>query len=88
MAIIHISKPSRHSEAVFDSCPEGYACAVDQWMFDDDVDNVHPNFRFASFEGKWEPFKDAGAEGWHVYWKGNEGLYHPIQLDLVPIHGE
>jgi hypothetical protein len=46
---------------------------------------VRPNFRFAGFDGKWEPFKDAAPEGWHVYWKGNSGLYHPIQLDLAPL---
>jgi hypothetical protein len=45
---------------------------------------VHLNFKFAGYEGDWEPVKDAAPEGWHIYWKGGGGLYHPIALDLVP----
>ncbi|KAF2824440.1 hypothetical protein CC86DRAFT_395635 [Ophiobolus disseminans] len=87
MAVIYISKPARrhHFKANADACPEGYECVADQWMFDSAGDDlVHSNFRFAGYTGTWEPFKDAGAEGWHVYWKGNAGVYTPIDLDLVP----
>jgi hypothetical protein len=70
-----------------DTCPPGYECVVDQWMFDVAVNMALPNFRFAGFEGKWKPFKDAGKEGWHVYWKGDTGVYSPIELDLVPMGG-
>jgi hypothetical protein len=45
---------------------------------------VHLNFKFAGYEGDWETVKDAAPEGWHIYWKGGGGLYHPIALDLVP----
>ena len=69
-----------------EACPDGYECIADQWEMDDaGKDGVYSDFRFAGFKGKWEPFKDAAPEGWHVYWKGNAGLTHPIQLDLVPL---
>ena len=72
-------------EAEFDSCPDGYTCVTDQWTFGDaSADLVHPDFHFAGYKGNWAPFKDAGVEGWHVYWKGDEGLAHPIKLELVP----
>ncbi|KAH4125071.1 hypothetical protein HBI24_190120 [Parastagonospora nodorum] len=87
MAVMYFSKPIKHSETIFDACPEGYECAVDQWMFDAAVDNVYPNFRFEGFNGSWIPFKDAGTEGWHVYWKGDAGPSHPIQIDMVPVNG-
>jgi hypothetical protein len=91
MAIVYISTPNlrRRFEPIADACPQGYECVADQWTFDDaDEDTVRPNFRFAGYEGTWEPFKDAGAEGWHVYWKGNAGVYTPIGLDLVPMKGD
>jgi hypothetical protein len=66
-----------------DTCPEGYECVVDQWTFDAAVDMAYPNFRFVGFKGNWKPFKDAGKEGWHVYWKGDTGVHAPIHLDMV-----
>lgn len=69
----------------FDGCPGNYGCIIDQWTFDPvQAYMIHQNFRFAGFEGAWEPFKDAGKEGWHVYWKGDAGMRSPIRLDLVP----
>jgi hypothetical protein len=89
MAIIYAKKPARTSSNVkVETCPKGYECVVDQWTFDDaSMDMVYSNFRFAGYQGKWQPSKDAGKEGWHVYWKGNAGLNHPIQLDLAPTDG-
>lgn len=81
MAVMYFSKSSEHAEAVFD------ACAVDQWLFDAAVDNVYANFRLADFDGSWMSFKDAGTEGWHVYWKGDAGSTHAIQIDIVPMNG-
>jgi hypothetical protein len=63
------------------TCPSGY-----QRTFDDAVDAVYSNFRSAGSKGRSEPFKDAGKEGWHIYWKGDCGSHHPIQLDLVPMN--
>jgi hypothetical protein len=84
MAIVHMRQPTPHFfKAHVDSCPQGYDCVVDHWTFDAAMDMTYPNFRFAGYKGNWAPFKDAGKEGWHVYWKGNAGLSHPIQLDLV-----
>ena len=90
MAVIYIPKPTgrRHYEGIADACPTGYECVADQWMFDDAGDDmVHPHFRFAGFGGTFEPFKDAAPEGWHVYWKGNAGVYNPIELELAPTDG-
>ena len=90
MAIVYIAKPTRRSfKVTSDVCPDGYECVADQWTFDAArSDMVHPDFRFEGFKGNWEPFKDAGKEGWHVYWKGDAGLYHPITLDMVPTDGD
>lgn len=87
MAIVYMSKLSLQSNKFYlNACPAGYVCVADQWIFDDaGTDMVLKNFRFAGFNGKWEPFKDAGKEGWHVYWKGNAGLTHSTQLDLAPV---
>jgi hypothetical protein len=89
MAFIYAHKSIQHSFNVeVDTCPEGYECIFDQWTFEDGSTNmVYLNFRFAGYQGKWEPMKDVKKEGWHVYWKGNAGLSHPIQLDLVPTDG-
>ncbi|KAF1913165.1 hypothetical protein BDU57DRAFT_532247 [Ampelomyces quisqualis] len=90
MAVVYASRP--HYSANYlavESCPAGYECVIDQWTFDEaESDMVYPNFRYAGFNGEWEPFKDAAPEGWHVYWKGNAGLHHPIRLDLTPLDDE
>jgi hypothetical protein len=87
MAVLYIENPTRGQTWIPDACTEGYECAVDQWNFEDaGTDMVHPNLRFEGFEGRFQPMKDAPhGEGWHVYWKGDAGLRHPIALDLVPI---
>lgn len=87
MAIVYMWRPNDQSNSFYlNACPTGYECVANQWTFDDpSTDILRANFRFAGFNGKWEPFKDAGEGGWHVYWKGNAGLVHPIQLDLVPV---
>jgi hypothetical protein len=89
MAIVYAQKPTFHSSAFEpETYPEGYECVIDQWMFDEaGTDMVHHDFRFAGYQGNWQPFKDAGEEGWHVYWKGDTGLDHPIQMDLAPTDG-
>jgi hypothetical protein len=47
---------------------------------------------YEGFSGQWEAWKDAGKEGWHVYWKGSgpkrqtpgrEGL----ELEIVAVDG-
>lgn len=86
LKLVYLSTPMRESfETQTDACPEGYDCTADQWTLDEIGDGVYQDFRFAGFRGKWEPFKDAGKEGWHVYWKGNAGAQHPVQLNLVPV---
>lgn len=89
MKIVYLPNPLRESfETQTDACPEGYHCSADQWEFSSIASNDDPvyyDLKFAGFKGRWEPFKDAGKEGWHVYWKGNGGLTNPIQLDLVPL---
>jgi hypothetical protein len=89
LAIVYAQKPSLHLYKFEpDTCPKGYECVVDQWMFGEaGTDMVHRDFRFADYQGSWRPFKDAGQEGWHVYWKGDTSLDHPIQMDLAPPDG-
>lgn len=56
MAVIYISKSQRrhHFKTLANACPEGYECAADQWTFDAaGADMVHPNFRFAGYQGTW-----------------------------------
>ena len=90
MAIINIPSPMQDSsEHDPEACPEGFECIADQWTLDEaDKYGVYSNLQFAGFKGRWEPFKDAAPEGWHVYWKGNAGLHHQIQFDLVPLARE
>lgn len=87
MAMIYLPPPSEfQTRDEFVTCPEGYECSTGEWTFGNaGTDGVHEDFRFGKFKGQWQPFKDAGREGWHVYWKGNAGLDHPIKLDLVPL---
>jgi hypothetical protein len=73
------------SMASLDTCPKGDKCIADRWTFARSINSVYPDFRFAGFEGRWEPFKDAGREVWHLYWKGDFGPHHSIQLALVPV---
>ncbi|KAH7382622.1 hypothetical protein DE146DRAFT_234510 [Phaeosphaeria sp. MPI-PUGE-AT-0046c] len=89
MAMVYMSRPNRQSNNFYpNACPDGYECVTDQWAMDDPgADMVRAGFKFAGFDGKWEPFKDAGKEGWHMYWKGNAGLVHPLHLDLAPVQG-
>ncbi|KAH8729075.1 hypothetical protein GQ44DRAFT_747394 [Phaeosphaeriaceae sp. PMI808] len=86
MAIIYMPSLSLiYSKATPSACPATYECIANQRSFDGaNSDMIRTNFRFAGFDRGWKPSRDAGKEGWHVYWKGNAGLYHSIQLDLVP----
>lgn len=91
LKIVYLPTPLRESfETQTDACPEGYDCTADQWTFgelspDSGRNQIYHDFEFGGFKGRWEPFKDAGKEGWHVYWKGNAGVHHPVQFDLVPV---
>ncbi|KAH6612050.1 hypothetical protein C7974DRAFT_90489 [Boeremia exigua] len=90
LKIVYLPTPLRESfKTQTDACPEDYDCTADQWTFDDpsrlsSSAQFYRDLRFGGFKGRWEPFKDAGKEGWHVYWKGNAGIHHPVQFDLVP----
>ena len=93
LKILYLPNPLRESvETQTDACPDGYECTADQWTFNEPASAAseasYYNLKFGSFRGRWEPFKDAGKEGWHVYWKGNAGVHHPVQFDLVPVVGE
>lgn len=95
LQIAYLPTPLRESfETQIDACPSGYDCTADEWTFDDptpvpgDTQKPYYNLKFSGFKGVWEPFKDAGKEGWHVYWKGNAGIHHPVQFDLVPVIGD
>lgn len=87
LKISYLPSPTRESfKANPDMCSDGFECIADEWILNrPDAKGIYTNLRFAGFNGKWEPFGDAAPEGWHVYWKGNAGLYHPIELDLVPL---
>jgi hypothetical protein len=89
LKIVYLPTPLRESfETLAEACPEGYECTADQWVFDeyDSGDGqILYNLQFAGFQGKWVPFKDAGKEGWHVYWKGDLGWHRSINFDLVPV---
>lgn len=86
LKIVYLPTPLRESFVTqTDACPEGYDCTADQWELDEIDDGIYRDLRFGGFTGKWEPFKDAGKHGWHVYWKGNADFQYPVQLDLVPV---
>ena len=89
LKIVYLPTPLRESfETQIEECPEGYECTADQWVFDEDDSGdgqILYNLQFAGFTGKWFPFKDAGKEGWHVYWKGDLGVHISVNFDLVPI---
>jgi hypothetical protein len=87
LKMVYLPTPLRESfNTQTDACPEDYECTADQWTLDEvDHNGIYGNFRFGGFMGKFEPFKDAGTEGWHAYWKGNAGVHHPVQFDLVPV---
>lgn len=91
LKIVYVPTPLRESfDTQTGACYEGYDCTADQWVFADlgsvsGRSQVYHDLRFGGFPGRWEPFKDAGTEGWHVYWKGNPGVHHSVQFDLVPV---
>jgi hypothetical protein len=89
MKIVYLPSPLQASfEANPEACPEGYRCSADQWTFETNSGNgSFVNLGFEGFKGRWVPFKDTRGEGWHLYWKGNAGLHHAVQLDLVPFVG-
>lgn len=68
------------------ACPATFQCIADQWKLDiPNAKGIYTNLRFAQFKGRWEPFEDAKPRGWHMYWKANAGLTHPVDLDLIPV---
>jgi hypothetical protein len=84
MSLVHLPSPLASSFAASPAaCPTGCLCAADQWTFDVGADGALANLGFGEFKGKWVPFRDAGEEGWTLYWKGNAGLRHTVQIDLV-----
>ncbi|KAJ8114305.1 hypothetical protein OPT61_g3788 [Boeremia exigua] len=91
MKIVYLPTPLQESfETQTDACLQGYSCTADQWFFSDvgpisGPKEVYRDFRFGGFRGRWELFKDAGREGWHVYWKGAAGTHRPVQFDLVSV---
>ena len=89
LKIVYLPTPLRESfETQIEDCPKGYECTADQWVFDEDDSGdgqILYNLQFAGFTGKWFPFKDAGKEGWHVYWKGDLGVHISVNFDLVPL---
>jgi hypothetical protein len=92
LKMVYLPTPLRESfETQTDACPEGYDCTADQWTFDETVSTsgdrqqIYYNLKFGGFKGSWAPFKDAGKEGWHVYWKGDAGMHHTMHFDLVSI---
>lgn len=97
MTTIRASEPSEENVEEEEACPEGYECSTDQWTFIT-VSNSGFDFKYTGFQGAFEPVKDAGEEGWHVYWKsnatstgidgdGDERVFHPVQLDIVAYKG-
>ncbi|KZM28229.1 uncharacterized protein EKO05_0011070 [Ascochyta rabiei] len=86
LKIVYLPTPLRESfETQTDACPGGYDCTADQWTLGGLDYDVYRDFRFGGFRGRWEPFKDVDKEGWHVHGKGNTGIQHPLQFDLVPV---
>ncbi|OAL48035.1 hypothetical protein IQ07DRAFT_111585 [Pyrenochaeta sp. DS3sAY3a] len=91
LKVVYVPDPTLGSfKANPAACPATFQCIADQWAFDTPPStktayNAYKNLRFAQFKGRWEPFEDVKPQGWHVYWKANAGLHHPIDLDLVPV---
>lgn len=83
MSIIYTADPTQIDPEV---CPKGYKCVADQWKFSAAGDDgVYEDFGYTGYKGEWMPFRDAGVEGWHVYWKGDAGDRDTIGLELEPV---
>ena len=47
-------------------------------------EDVGRKLAYEGFEGGWKAERDAGTEGWHVYWvKENERGSGAIELEIV-----
>lgn len=76
-------------------CPDGCDCENDTWTASEGGPQGGLQFfGYGGFHGAWIPTKDAGAEGWHVYFKDlgdgerAAGFGHEILLDVVPVEEE
>lgn len=76
--------PSPESEDVDEACPEGFECTADAFCVYEDGDGG-TKLAYGGFEGRWSAVKDAGKEGWHVYWiEGGERGSADIEIEIVP----
>ncbi|KAF2242387.1 hypothetical protein BU26DRAFT_438867, partial [Trematosphaeria pertusa] len=90
MKVIPLPDPTDESIQLNpNACPENYECKADAWTAKPNQNGELTALGIEGLEGAWEPIKDAGKGGWHVYWKpdGGDKVYHPIQIDIVPYNG-
>jgi hypothetical protein len=64
-----------------EGCPEQLACITTGFSVYEDVGR---KLAYGGFEGGWKAERDAGTEGWHVYWvKESERGSGAIELGIV-----
>ncbi|KAF2797297.1 hypothetical protein K505DRAFT_372538, partial [Melanomma pulvis-pyrius CBS 109.77] len=84
VALKTIYVPSPEAEDVDGACPEGFECTAD--AFSVYGDGGRKKLAYGGFEGRWSAVKDAGREGWHVYWR--EGVAPgPADVEIEIVAG-
>ena len=64
-----------------EGCPEQFACVSNGFIVYEDEGR---KLAYGGFVGGWKAEKDAGTEGWHVYWvKKSERVSGAIELEIV-----
>ncbi|KAF2475777.1 uncharacterized protein BDR25DRAFT_300758 [Lindgomyces ingoldianus] len=96
-----LSMPDPTATSTKDGCPGvEVTCVADQWS----VSGGHPGvamkgLKYEGWKGGWSVVKDAGTEGWHIYWvakgeaakaKRQFGMasVHDVDVDVVPVEAE
>jgi hypothetical protein len=78
---IYAPSPVKENEGQVEGCPDEFACVPNAFNI---YENGSRRLAYGGFEGSWKAEKDAGIEGWHVYWvKTSQRGSGAIELEIV-----
>jgi hypothetical protein len=78
---IYASSPVEETDGQVEGCPDEFACVPNAFSV---YQNGSRRLAYGGFEGGWKAEKDAGVEGWHIYWvKTSQRGSGTIELEIV-----